>query len=267
MIQSVIQNKLIVRLCLIIITSLVNTLPMNAQVLREKNIGQSESYSAKNKLKLPTPPQTGTPKGNKTPGATRPENLCPQNNQPLTALVANNSKDYTLSAYPTFWFYIPYQPSAIKYLEFALKNPQTNTTVYRTAIKPQNNSGIINVNIPQEEKFALQNGNNYIFELILSCEGNESYESDVMVNGWIKKLAMNNELQAQITQISPLEAYQFYLNNEVWYDAINQIAQLYFNNSDNPRLKQEWLDLLELLQQQQLSQEVFVESVLSTADL
>lgn len=264
MIKSLKLNQFIFSVFLLIIVDFITyILIVNAQVVKQNIVNKNNSNSPTNKLKLPLPPQTGTPKGNQTPGATRPENLCPSTNQPVTALMANKGKDYTLSGYPSFWFYIPYQPSAIKYVEFALKNTENSSTIYRTAIQLQNTSGIIKITIPQEEKYALKNENNYTWQLILSCEGNETYEPDVMVNGWIKKLATNAELQSQIKQISPLEIYQFYLSNEVWYDAINQLAELYFNNPDNFTIKQEWLNLLTILEQKKLTKQLLGEVVLS----
>ena len=262
-------NKLIFSICLVIIDTVINILSVNAQVVRENIISQNNANSATNKqLKLPKPPQTGTPIGRKTPGATRPENLCPQVNQPVTALVANNGKDYTLSAYPTLWFYIPYQPSAIKDLEFALfKESLNTTTVYSTKIQLKDNSGIIKIALPREKQSALTEGNLYSWQLFLTCQGNETYEPDFKVKGWIHKLATNAELQTQINQMSEVETYQFYLYNEIWYDVINQLAELYFNNPDNPEIKRDWLNLLEVLQQPKLSQDLLLESVLLPPDL
>lgn len=268
MTKSVWLNKLIFSIGLIIVNPIINILSVNAQVARENLISPNNSNSTTNtRLKIPKPPQRGTPRGKKTPGATRPENLCPQVNQPVTALVANNGKDYTLSAYPTFWFYIPYQPSAIKDLEFALfKEGSNTTTVYRTKIQLKDNSGIIKIALPQEKQSALTEGNIYSWELFLSCQGNETYEPDFKVKGWMQKLATNAALQTQINQMSAAETYRFYLNNEIWYDAINQLAELYFNNPDNPTLKKDWLNLLEVLQQPQLSPELLAESILLPSD-
>lgn len=213
-------------------------------------------------LKLPEPPQTGTPKGDKTPGGTRPEEKCPQVTIPLTALIANNEKDYTLSPYPSFWFYIPYQPPAIKSLEFALKNAINSTTIYRTAIQLKDSSGLIKISLPQEKQYALTEGINYRWELMLSCQENKTEDVDFRVSGWVQKLAINSELDNQINQLSPLETYQFYLDNEIWHDAINQIASYYFAHDENSEIKETWLNLLDKLEESELSQEILVESIL-----
>ena len=60
--------------------------------------------------------------GTPTPATTRGDTWanCPKTPKPLTALLANNGSDFTLSEYPTFWFYIPYAPERIGYMEFLL---------------------------------------------------------------------------------------------------------------------------------------------------
>ncbi len=280
----------------VIFYSIINIVSVDAQTITENIItqndrseGDTSSVSKKNELKLAKPPQTGTPigssntggtrltlpkapqtgtpKGDKTPGGTRPEEKCPQVTIPLTALIANNEKDYTLSAYPSFWFYIPYQSSAIKSLEFALKNTINSTTIYRTAIQLKDSSGLIKISLPQEKQYALTEGINYRWELMLSCQENNTDDVDFRVSGWVQKLAINSELHNQVNQLSPLETYQFYLDNEIWHDAINQIASYYFAHDENSEIKETWLNLLDKLEQSELSQEILIESILFPSDL
>lgn len=257
MIKSIWLNKINLIKFLLIVIPLSIIFKANAQNIQDRIISQNNSNSNSNKSKpvLFKPTNEGTPKGGTSVGATRPENKCPQINQSITPLVAYNGKDYTLSAHPTFWFYLPYQGESIKYLEFALKNTQTNSTVYRTAIKPENASGIIKITIPAEEKFALQTDINYIWELTLLCQKNRTYEPDIVRNGWIQKLGSDNQiLEKQLQQLSPLETYEFYADNEIWYDSVNQIAQLYLYNPDkNPQVNQQWLNLLTTLEPEWLN--------------
>ncbi len=262
-----IKLQLIKFIPLCLITLLYNQLAVNAQLSNTESVS-SNSSKPNTQPKLPTPPPRGTPTGNKTPGATRNDQIwCKETSQPLTALVANNGKDFTLSDYPTFWFYIPYQSEDIKYLEFALKDGQNSTTIYRTAIKLEANSGIINVTIPDEKKYALEVGKNYSWNLLLSCQGNETYEADLVVNGWIQKLAITPELPDQLTQLSEQELKQFYLDKNLWSDAINKVAQQYYNNPNDEQIKADWFRVLEIINQSVLSQKDLVGSVLLSPDL
>ena len=203
---------------------------------------------------LPQAPDTGTPQGNPTPGGTRPEATCQQTKQPLTALVANNGKDFTLSAHPTFWFYIPYSSEEVSYLEFALKDPQEFKTVYRTAVE-LTEPGIIKLAIPQETKYALELEKDYSWDLILYCNSSEN-EPDQVLKGWVRRVA-----NPQLETINPQD-YSAYINNNIWYDAINNLAEIHFSNLDNTQLNAAWTDLLETLGRQELAQEPFVNSVL-----
>jgi hypothetical protein len=229
-------------------------LQINAQDIHEKIVSQNNSNSTPIKPTFFALPKECTPKSTAA-GGSRPENKCPQINQSITPLIADNGKDYTSFSYPTFWFYIPYPTETIKYLEFALINPQTNTTVFRRAIQPQNSPGIIKITIPQEEKFALKEENNYDWKLMLTCQENPTYQPDDIRSGWIQKLASDSQsLEKHLQQISPIEAYQLYVDNEIWYDAINQILELYLNNPDNnPQINQQWLNLLAVLEPQWLN--------------
>jgi hypothetical protein len=127
---------------------------------------------------LPKPPERGTPAGEPIPGGTRPDLACPKTQKPLTAIIANRGKDFTVSPYPSFWFYVPYQAGEIRYLEFAIKDPQTSKTVYRTALQLKGTPGIIEVTIPSESAFALAPGNIYQWDLLVYCQKNQIEEPD-----------------------------------------------------------------------------------------
>ncbi|MDJ0732594.1 MAG: DUF928 domain-containing protein [Nostocaceae cyanobacterium] len=187
---------------------------------------------------LPPPPDTGTPVGNSTPGGTRPQENCPSTKLPLRALIANNGKDFTVAKFPTFLFYIPYNPSDIKYIEFALTNPQELKTIYRTAIKYKQ-PGIIKISIPQDEKYALALNKDNRWHLTVYCNANQSDEPDKVLTGWVRRIPIESTLANQLkTQAS--KKYKVYLNNQVYYDGIHHLAEAYFANTHNRELSNAW---------------------------
>lgn len=196
---------------------------------------------------LPEPPDTGTPSGNPTPGTSRPEASCPDLPKPLTlaAIVANNGKDFTLSAYPTLWFYVPYRAEQISRIEFLLLSGNERETIYSTTIQPAKQPGVIKIAIPNNAKYALKPNQTYRWRLNLDCQPDRTVEPDLLIDGWIRRVSSTPQLQAQLKKSS--EAARIYQENQIWYDAIDELAKQYFTNPLNARANQAWTELLQTL--------------------
>jgi hypothetical protein len=209
--------------------------------------GRAET-SRQNRSEPPAAPDTGTPKGNPTPGTSRPEATCPKTNKPLTALVANKGSDYTRSEYPTFWFYIPYTPDRISNMEFLLLNGKEDRTVYRTAIALTQKPGIIKITIPSSPQYAIKANENYRWYFMLDCEPDRSDEPDRVVDGWVQRKPTN-------------------FQQEFWYDTIANLAERYAANPENSEIKAAWVNLLKSLGYSWVVPESFVGSeLLPSAD-
>ena len=204
--------------------------------------------------KLPAAPDTGTPTGTSTPGGSRPNTKCPPTKLPLRALVANNGKDFTVSAYPNLLFNVPFAGNQIHNIEFVLQDPEEMKTVYRTAIKLTSQSGIVKLSIPQQKKYALKTNKDYRWNLILYCAGNKSDEPDQNLMGWIRRVPMTSQLNIQ--------EYQSYIQNHIWYDGISLLAENYFANLNNQKLKAAWNNLSQSLKWGNLDHKGFAEIVL-----
>ncbi|MEH1783445.1 MAG: DUF928 domain-containing protein [Nostoc sp.] len=207
----------------------------------------------------PQPPTTGTPKGNSTPGTTRPEATCKQTNKPLTSLNANNGNDFTNSPYPSFWFYVPYKQDDVKHADFLLLDGQEHKTIYHTAIKLATKPGLIKITLPSGSKNLLQPNQNYRWYLMLNCQGSNSDEPDAVVDGWIQRKVINSNLLHH--QVDKLYKYSFYTKNYLWYDAVNDLAQLHFNYPDDAEIQVAWINLLKQLDKEWVAQEQFVDAV------
>jgi len=215
--------------------------------------------------KLPAPPDTGTPTGNPKPGTTRPEANCHETETPLTALVANNGSDYTLSEYPTFWFYIPYAPEDIGSIEFLLLDRKERKTIYKTGVKLTEKAGIIQVTIPAKPQYALKLQENYRWRLNLDCKSNATDEPDLVVDGWIQRQPSNPQLENQLEAVQPQE-YIAYSEEDIWYDAIANLAELYFANPEDGNFQDDWTNLLESLGLAEVAEKPFAQSELVVED-
>lgn len=190
----------------------------------------------------PSPPRTGTPAGNPRPGTTRPVMNCPKTQTPLTAVVANNGNDFTYSEQPTFWFYIPYRPEQISSLEFLLLDSSERNTIYRASIKLATQPGIIKITIPTAPQYALALNQDYRWRLNLDCAPDTTVEPDLVVDGWIRRIPADAQANNQDKAAS--SNYTAYIKNEVWHDAITDLAERHFANPTNPELNAAWTQLL-----------------------
>jgi Domain of Unknown Function (DUF928) len=206
---------------------------------------------------LPKAPDTGTPSGNSTPGTSRPETACPETPRPLTAIVANNGKDFTLSAYPTFWFYVPYRSEQLSRLEFLLLSGNERETIYHATIQLPNKPGVIKIALPNAPKYMLKQNQTYRWRLNLDCKLDRTIEPDLAIDGWVRRIPMTPQLEAQLKASPALE--RTYIENQIWYNAIDRSATRYFANTTNAEASQIWSQLLQTLNLPWIHQEPMVD--------
>ncbi len=207
----------------------------------------------------PKAPKTGTPSGNTTPGTTRPEASCPATPKPLTALFANQGQDFTLAEYPTWLFYIPYNPQEISLMEFLLFNETQTKTIYHAPVKLSNKPGIIKIQLPPEADHSLAVNTTYHWRFNLDCEPDRTITPDLVLQGWIRRIPLNSQIENELKSAESQE-YLVYQNHDIWYDALSNLAQLYFTNPKNSELIQVWQDTLELLELDWVISEPLVDS-------
>lgn len=248
----------------LILTTLLTSLPSTASIRliiaeRPKQPETSQPRddqdpSGGSTYNRPKPPETGTPKGDPTPAGTRPERNCPDTPKPLTALLANNGSDFTVSEYPTFLFYIPYSPQQIDYMEFLLQDAQQNRTVYHKAVKLTDKAGIIKISLPVNPEYALKVNENYRWHFNLKLNCADSY---LVVQGWIRRVPITSLLENQL-ELVPSQKYLAYQEEDIWYDAIANLAELHFANPDNQKLSLAWTKLMESFKLPWVSEELLV---------
>ena len=72
--------------------------------------------------------------------------------------------------------------------------------------------------------------------------------------GWIKRVPMTSQLNIQ--------EYQSYIDNNIWYDGISLLAENYFANLNNQKLKAAWNHLSQSLKWGNLDNKGFAKIVL-----
>ena len=219
----------------LIASSVTYVSPLGAQPSREET------------SKFPTPLSNQQPPdfsgdgrpGGRTGGGSRTP--CPRVNAPFTtALLPMNNLGKTVAERPTVWFYVPYSPQAAPAGEFVLQEENGNE-VYRTAFTLPATPGFVSFSTPLAVE-PLKVNKLYRWYFKLYCEEQRS-STPVFVEGWVQRVEKTPALDRQL-QAARSREYVVYADNGIWYDALNDLAQLRLINPSNSMFANDWANLL-----------------------
>lgn len=217
----------------------------------------------------PPPADRGAP-GNRGEGASRGQ--CTQSGVPLTALVPSYEQQLqqgtnqtvtitevwglTSKEQPSFWFYIPYEKSSIKTIEFVLQT-DNDTTIYRQNITAPPAPGIVRVQL-QNQKSILEANKPYhwFFKVRVACDSQPATLN--YVEGWVQRVNLDASLREQLNKSSPRQQAAIYAKNGIWFDALTTIAELRLANLDDSQLTEDWKYLLKVVKLEKLATKVLI---------
>ena len=185
---------------------------------------------------------------------------CPAKDLRLAALIPVTNWGKTVTAYPTFWFYVPYSPQEAPTGEFALQDEADND-VYRTPLTLPATPGFVSFSLPPTAA-PLEVNKWYRWYFKLYCEP-QKLSSSIFVQGWVQRVELTPTLAAQLKAAKSQE-YMIYATHGIWYDALARLAELRLTNPSNPLFQQDWTKLLSLkgVGLEQLDREVMVGSTI-----
>jgi hypothetical protein len=163
------------------------------------------------------------------------------NQPPLTALVPESSTGYTLSQSPSFWFYLPYHLGKGHAMEFVLKDSQENLVYSETIADRDIPPGIFNLRLP--DTVILDTQQSYEWYLVVQCDATNA-ERFVFVNGAIRRLD-RPDLQPQMANLEQATNPEFYITENLWYDAVDATAAQLQKAPQNREFRQQWENLLQ----------------------
>lgn len=181
-----------------------------------------------------TPPdRKGTPPAANQTGS---RGICPKTEIPLLAMGGTSGYTLTISKFPTFWFYIPYSSDRISKGEFELQDENAKT-IDRISLALPTTPKIISIRLTQP----LELNRRYRWYLAVNCSF-VRFTSEGYVTGLVERILLPAEVERQVTIArSPLDRLQIYAQNGIWYDTLNELAQLYLVE---PTLEETWKDFL-----------------------
>ncbi len=181
----------------------------------------------------------GSASGRSRAGATRSQ--CPQidESNTLMALVPEHNEGLTTQGYPAFWFYVPFGSSSATFrLLDEDKKPVLKQPLH---LRLPEEKGLVRVTLPSTEK-PLEVGKRYQWFFNITCTNHQNSQTRIAVKGWIKRVQPSPNLVQQLQTTRPQDQYVLYVNNDIWYETIAQLAE---HREVHP---QEWTQLLTLFE-------------------
>ena len=215
----------------------------------------TKEKKSSNNTKLPPAPDTGSPEEDFSAGGTRKgleDTVCSEIEQNLVYLLGNRNREFTSSAYPTFWFHIPNTMNEITQMKFVVTELETGKKIYDRPIQGQK-SGIIGITLPKEKKYALSPETNYAWSLEVDCSQTDE-ETQIALEGWLSRVS-SSKLQDRLAAASQNERYQIYWQHNLLYDALTELARHRIAEPNNTQVGIAWNQLLAELGWQDLVQQ------------
>ncbi|MEQ8973011.1 MAG: DUF928 domain-containing protein [Coleofasciculus sp. C1-SOL-03] len=208
------------------------------------------------------PPLDDRPPDRKPAGTRGP---CEPTDQPFTPLLPITDSDFkfsgfTLKAYPTFWFYIPYQSNTINRGAFFLRDLQQGTRTYQVSFQLPETPGFVKISLPITAR-PLELNKQYSWQFTLYCASNDPTDFSQIVwhQGLIERLDPQR-LETKTATALVLDRMEFYRDNRLWYDISADLVQIY----DFPLA---WRYLLRTLDLEELKKEPIAGSVQPIGDI
>lgn len=174
---------------------------------------------------------------------------CPYTKQELIALVPVSSNtglpyfEKTLAAYPTWYFYVPYQPQLGRQIEFVLLDANENI-LYQQTFPLSNTPGILRVSLPNHiSGLEINQAYRWVFSVVCNPSNRSG---DATVNGWIERVPSTAIISNSET-VGVRERYLLYADSLLWFDAIDELVSLRKTYPKDPELEEVWNALLETL--------------------
>lgn len=167
----------------------------------------------------------------------------------LTSLMpTRNNLGTTVSSNPTLYWYIP--KTTAKVAQFVLVDNQ-GKIVYTTKMLVSGTPGIVKLNLPPTVSLELDN--NYKWQLSLICDPRD-WQKDEWVQGFIKRVELNQDLKTKLENVTPLEQAKVYAEAKIWQETLTNVAEL---RNSNPAA---WEELLNSVGLEAIAKQPFIKS-------
>ncbi|MEG4089020.1 DUF928 domain-containing protein [Microcoleus sp. Pol12B4] len=205
------------------------------------------------------PPEDGVP-GRREGGGTRGLE-CPTATTALTALIPQSTMGQTISAKPTFFYYLPI--ALDKTVQFELAD-QRDKTLYKKSFRMvTTRAGVVSVSLGSDDNSpTLEVGKNYQWYFTIKCNPKNTRD-DVLVSGWINRTALAPTVQTELDRSPDLTKLSIFAQQSLWYEYLATLAQLRIESPSDASLAIKWSAVLNSVELGKIAQEPLVTSELT----
>lgn len=207
-------------------------------------------------------PKRGVP-GRRVGGGTRDPVGCVQGRPSyLTALLPQTNLGLTTSAYPRFFWFMPQTKARLA--EFTLyegtEETPDRTLIYKTTFAIAGTPGIASLSLPSDAGTPpLQVGKDYHWSVTLICSP-EQPQSNIDVDGWVQRIALEPPLRNQLAQASPRDRVSLYAQNGLWFDTLTALAELRCARPSDSTVAKSWATVLKSVKLDAIVEQPMVQS-------
>ncbi|MEG4044965.1 DUF928 domain-containing protein [Microcoleus sp. Pol17_C1] len=204
------------------------------------------------------PPEDGVP-GRREGGGTRGLE-CPTATTTLTALIPQSTMGQTISAKPTFFYYLPV--ALDKTVQFELADERDKTLYKKSFRMVTSRAGVVSVSLASDDNSpALEVGKNYQWYFTIKCNPKNTTD-DVLVSGWINRTALAPTVQTDLDRSPDRTKLSIFAQQRLWYEYLATLAQLRIESPSDASLAIKWSALLNSVELGKIAQEPLVASEL-----
>ncbi|KAB8321100.1 DUF928 domain-containing protein [Tolypothrix campylonemoides VB511288] len=206
-----------------------------------KQIIQTDNRSKQFQVNIP---KKGLP-GRRENGGTRRES-CMFGELPLLALLLPPTNiGLTTAAYPRFFWYTPKNTAQkVNFTLHKVNETGQRTLVYNTSFQPSRESGVTSLALPSQTIPPLEINQLYQFSVSLICGQDASPNSVITVYGWVQRVALSNNVESTLKQLSRRERISVYAQQGLWFDLVSTLADLRACNFSDPTLLATWVSVV-----------------------
>ncbi|MEG4804408.1 DUF928 domain-containing protein [Microcoleus sp. ARI1-B5] len=205
------------------------------------------------------PPEQGVP-GRREGGGTRGLECTATN--PLTALIPQSTMGQTISAKPTFFYYVPV--AIDKTVQFELADERDKTVYKKSFRMVTSRAGIVSVSLGSDGNSpALEVGKNYQWYFTIKCNP-KNYRDEVLVSGWINRTAVAPTVKTELDRSpDPRARLSIFAQQGLWYEYLATLAQLRVESPSDASLALKWSEVLSSVELGKIAQQPLVPSDLT----
>jgi Domain of Unknown Function (DUF928) len=150
----------------------------------------------------------------------------------------------TTEEFPTLWFHVPALPEDVKTVELMIQDEQNTDVISEPVTVPiTESSGVYSINW-SASGVPLALNQSYHWYLSIICNSDRPSRNP-SIDAWIQRVELTSAIAQQFESVTEeADRIKLYIEDGVWHDALNRLAQLRCQFPENEAFAEDWTTLL-----------------------